>query len=188
MNQADLLRQVLEVLEEMGITYMVVGSIASSSYGEPRMTQDIDVLVSLTPDDAEPLTRAFPSPDYYVSLEAAREAIVHGGQFNVIHPASGNKVDFMMAPRDPWGREQLSRRQRVRILPDTEGYTARPEDIIISKMKYYHQGGSEKHLRDITGIVKISVKDVDFKYITGWAEKLELSKIWEAILRRVEKT
>ena len=188
MDQANLLRQVLEVLEEMEITYMVVGSIASSAYGEPRLTQDIDILVSLTADDAEPLARAFPLPDYYVSLEAVKEAISHGGQFNVIHPASGNKVDFMMAPRDPWGREQLSRRQRVRILPDTEGYTASPEDIIISKMKYYRQGGSEKHLRDITGIVKVSGKDVDFKYIANWAEKLELSEIWEAILRRVEKT
>ncbi len=188
MDQADLLRQVLEVLEEMEITYMVVGSIASSSYGEPRMTQDIDVLVSLTSDDAVPIARAFPSPDYYVSLEAVKEAIAHGGQFNVIHPTSGNKIDFMMAPRDPWGREQLSRRQRVRILPDTEGYTARPEDIIISKMKYYHQGGSEKHLRDITGIIKVSGEDVDFKYIAEWAEKLELSEIWEAILRRIEKT
>ena len=76
----------------------------------------------------------------------------------------------------------------MRILPDTEGYTASPEDIIISKMKYYRQGGSEKHLRDITGIVKVSGKDVDFKYIANWAEKLELSEIWEAILRRVEKT
>ncbi len=188
MDQADLLRHVLKVLEEMGITYMVVGSVASSAYGEPRLTQDIDIVVSLTADDAEPLARAFPIPDYYVSLEAVKEAIACGGQFNVIHPGSGNKIDFMMAIRGPWGRQQLSRRQRVRIFPDTEGYTASSEDIIISKMEYYRQGGSEKHLRDITGIVKVSGQDVDCKYIADWAEKLGLSEIWRAILRRVEKT
>ncbi len=77
MDQADLLRQVLKVLEEMGITYMVVGSVASSAYGEPRLTQDIDIVVSLTADDAEPLARAFPIPDYYVNLEAVKEAIAH---------------------------------------------------------------------------------------------------------------
>ena len=188
MEQAELLRRVLEVLEEMKITYMVVGSIASGAYGEPRLTQDIDVVVSLKADDTGPLARAFPSPDYYVSLEAVKDAIARGGQFNVIHPDSGNKIDFIIARNDPWGRQQLHRRQRVRILPDTEGYTARPEDIIIGKMQYYREGGSEKHLRDITGILKVSGEKVDCKYIVDWAQKLGLSEIWQAICRRLGKT
>ena len=67
------------------------------------------------------------------------------------------------------------------ILPDMEGYTARPEDVILAKMQYYREGGSEKHLRDITGILKVSGEDVDRAYVNKWAEQLNLKEIWDAI-------
>ncbi len=187
MEQDELLGQVIEVLERLKITYMIVGSIASGAYGEPRMTQDIDVVVDLRYGDIKPLCEAFGPDEFYVSVEVAAQALQRGGQFNVIHPASGNKIDFMMARHDSWGDEQISRRQRVRILPDKEGYTARPEDIIISKMGYYKEGGSEKHLRDIAGILKISSEEVDRDYVIRWAEKLGLMEVWTAVLRRLAK-
>lgn len=187
MEQDELLRQVIEVLERLKITYMIVGSIASGAYGEPRMTQDIDVVVDLRYGDIGPLCEAFGPDEFYVSVEAAAQAFQRGGQFNVIHPASGNKIDFMMARHDSWGDEQMSRRQRVRILPDREGYTARPEDIIIGKMEYYKEGGSEKHLRDIAGIMRISGEEVDRDYVVQWAEKLGLMEVWTAVLRRLAK-
>ena len=185
MEQPDLLRYVVEVLEGLDITYMVVGAIASSAYGEPRLTQDIDVVVDLRPEHIRHLCDAFPPGEYYVSAEAALEAVLQGGQFNIIHPASGNKIDFIVARKDPWGRIQVSRRQKVQILPDSEGYVARPEDIIIGKMAYYREGGSEKHLRDIAGIMRVSGEEVDRAYISLWAEQLRLTDVWQAVLRRL---
>jgi hypothetical protein len=184
-EQADLLKMVVEILEELKIPYMVVGSIASGAYGEPRMTQDIDVVIDLREEQIKSLCAEFPLGEFYVSPEAALDAVRQQGQFNVIHPSSGNKIDFMIARRDSWGRTQLSRRQRVLVLPDQKGYTARPEDIIISKMIYYREGGSEKHLRDITGILKVSESEVDRDYVAKWAKELGLMEIWEAILKRV---
>ena len=164
---------------------MLVGSLASGAYGEPRFTQDIDIVVELQADDAAGLCEAFPAPDYYVSLDAAMQAARDGGQFNVIHPASGNKIDFMIAREDPWGKIQMSRRRCVRVLPDLDGYTAAREDIILSKMAYYREGGSEKHMRDITGILRVSGEQVDQAYVAQWAEKLGLTEIWQAVLRRL---
>lgn len=175
----------IEILEDLRIPYMLVGSFASGAYGEPRLTQDIDVVVDLRPGQVQRLCAAFPRGEYYVSGEAAARAAQEGGQFNVIHPSSGNKIDFLISRQDPWGRAQMARRQRVRILPDREGYAARPEDIIISKMEYYREGGSEKHLRDITGILKVSGQEVDRAYVAKWARSLELDEIWQAILRRL---
>lgn len=149
MEQTDVLRYVIEVLEEMGATYMLVGSFSSAVYGEPRMTRDIDVVVQLAPDQVERLCEAFPPEDYYVSREAALEALAHEGQFNVIHATSGNKIDFMIARGDAWGVEQLRRRVRLELLPGMRGFVASPEDVIIGKMVYYREGGSDKHLRDI---------------------------------------
>lgn len=184
MNQTDLLRHLVETLDRLAIPYMIVGSLASATYGEPRMTQDIDVIVDLAEQQIPPLCRAFPADDYYVSAEAARQAIQHRGQFNIIHSSSGNKIDLIIVRASAWGRAEISRRQRVRILPDLEGYCARPEDVILGKMTYYREGGSEKHLRDITGILKVSGHAVDRQYVSLWAEQLGLADIWQAVLRR----
>jgi len=184
-EQSDLLRYVIEALEKLGMPYMIVGSFASGIYGEPRLTQDIDIVIDAGPEEMGKLCAEFPGKDFYVSLEAALDAARRRSQFNVLHPASGTKVDFMVARRDPWGKSQVARRQSVRILPDREGYVARPEDIIISKMLYYKQGGSEKHLRDITGILKESSDEVDRAYVERWTEELGLKEIWGAILQRL---
>lgn len=185
MEQADLVRYVIEVLEREQIPYMIVGSLASGSYGEPRYTADIDIVVDVDAAKVGALCAAFPPPEYYVSSAAALDAVRQRRQFNVIHTLSANKIDFMISRRDPWACEQLVRRRRERILPDIEGYAASPEDIILSKMNYYREGQSDKHLRDITGMLKVSGDEIDQKYISDWAERLGTTEIWHAILTRL---
>lgn len=185
MDQAELLRYVIDILETQQIPYMLVGSLASAVYGEPRLTQDIDVVVDLRSEQVAALCQAFPEPEFYRSLPAATEAVLRGGQFNVIHPTSGNKIDFLIARTDSWGREQLARRERKFILPDREGYAARVEDVILGKLLYYHEGGSEKHLRDIAAMMKVSCEEIDTNYIEKWSIQLEVAEIWQNILRRL---
>lgn len=185
MELTELLKRAISILEGKDITYMVVGSVATIGYGEYRLTADIDIVVALSADQAGALCDSFPMPDFYVSREAAREAVRIRRQFNVIHPASGFKIDFMMARSDPWGKSQLARRQRIQIMPGVPGYVAAPEDIIMSKMLYYKEGGSEKHLRDIAGIMKESPGQVDRSYVEHWAQELGLMEIWIRIQQRL---
>lgn len=107
------------------------------------------------------------------------------GQFNVIHPGSGNKVDFMIARDDAWGKSQFTRRVRKLILPDRETYVAAPEDVILGKLWYYHEGGSEKHLRDIVGMLQVSEDEIDRSYITHWAGQLHVLEAWQGVLERL---
>ncbi len=186
MTQEQLLRHVVNVLEQMDVSYMIVGSYATSLYGDPRYTQDIDIVVRLERGDIPVLERAFPEPEYYLSAAAADDAITRSTQFNVIHAGSGNKLDFMIAHRDLWGREQISRRVKRRFLSDLEAHVASPEDLIISKMRYFKEGTSDKHLRDIAGMLKVSNELIDRAYVEKWATHFDLMDIWEAILDRVE--
>ncbi|HYK89920.1 MAG TPA: hypothetical protein VE398_14180 [Acidobacteriota bacterium] len=81
----------------------------------------------------------------------------------------------------------MSRFSRIRRIRPAESYVANfaaPEDIIIMKM-HYRDGGSEKHLRDITGILKVSRDEVNLAYIAEWSRRLELTEIWEMILERI---
>lgn len=131
------------------------------------------------------LCAALAPEDFYVSPEAAMSAMqMPQGQFNVRHPGSGNKIDFMIAGQDAWGREQISRRQREQIFPEMQGYAARAEDIILSKLRYYQEGGSEKHVRDIGGILRVSGAKIDRPYVERWAAELGVSEVWRAIVDR----
>ena len=186
-TQADVLRYVIGVLDQLQIPYLVCGSFASGSFGEPRMTLDIDIIVQLTRDSVVTLCAEFSDPEFYVSLAAAQDALRSNKQFNVIHPETGNKVDFMIAGRDEWSRGQLERRRLVSLLPDLHGYTASPEDIIISKMRYYKEGGSEKHLRDCAGVLVVQRETIDRDYIVQWCEYFHLTEIWQQILKRVDE-
>lgn len=188
MTQAELLRYLVDALEELGIEYMIVGSQASIYYGEPRFTQDIDVVAAATPADVPRLLERFPLPDFYLSEEAAREAIGRRGQFNIIHPASGLKIDVLIKKDRPYDRLQFERRQRHPLVPGRDAYFARPEDVILYKMLYFQAGGSERHLRDIASMLVVSGAEIDTGYISDWAARLDLADIWEAVLRRARET
>ncbi len=185
MEQSDLLRHVIDALEKLNIHYILVGSLASTLYGDPRMTQDIDIVIDLKQEQVPAFCAAFPSSDFYLSESAVRDAVRTHFQFNVLHPASGNKIDFILAQDDAWGRQQLANRQLISLLPDRQGYAARPEDVILGKLRYYHEGRSEKHLRDIAGIVKLQGSQLDRQYVSEWAGRLGVKQWWEMILERM---
>lgn len=186
MGPYELLRIVVEVLERLRIPYLVTGSVASMAYGEPRLTNDIDIVAEVRPGQINDLLTAFPEPEYYLSPEMAQEAIRTFGQFNIIHPASGLKIDMIIRRDSPHDQSRFARRKRLRPAKEYEAYFAAPEDVILKKMEYYKEGGSEKHLRDITGILRISGDEIDRPYIASWAERLGVTEIWQAILRRLK--
>jgi len=184
-NQVELLRYVIDALEAQNLAYMVVGSFASALYGEPRLTHDIDIVVQLSANAVDRLCGAFPTPEFYVSAPAAQEAVQMRGQFNVIHPTSGNKIDIVIARDDAWGRSQMARRIRQPILADRQAFVAAPEDVILAKLWYYQEGKSEKHLRDIAAMLRVSGDQIDTSYIDHWASQLGFTPEWQAVLDRL---
>jgi hypothetical protein len=161
MEPAELLKHLSATLDRLEIPYLVTGSIASTTYGEPRFTNDIDVVVALKGSQEANLCAAFPSPDFYCSPEAVAQAVRDRFQFNIRHPASGLKVDVIVAGDSDFDRSRLSRGRRLPAGNDFETTFAAPEDVILKKLEYYREGGSEKHLRDIVGILKVQGERID---------------------------
>lgn len=189
MEQDDFLRYVLEQLEILEIRYAIVGSFASGVYGEPRFTQDVDIIVDLQRKHIGRLCSSFSAPDFYLSRETVAQAVSDRRQFNVIHPESGNKIDFLLSVHDdPWKSQQLERRRELKFFPDKTACFASPEDVILGKLAYYKEGGSAKHLRDITGIVVLRKDSLDLDYVRRFADHLAVTEIWESVLGRVENS
>lgn len=181
MEPSDLLRHLASTLEAIGVAYFVTGSTASIAYGEPRFTNDIDVVVDLPASRVNAFCAAFPLPEYYVSELAVQEAVARRHQFNVIHPGSGLKIDVIISKESPFDRSRFARCRRLPMAPGAEAFFASPEDVILKKLAYYREGRSEKHLRDIAGILKISGDRLDRSYIAEWARTLGVDEIWDAV-------
>lgn len=184
MDQAELLKYVVDAFEALGIDYMIGGAHAAVFYGEPRLTRDIDVVADVRLEHVPRLLERFPAGEFYLSEEAAQGAILGRGQFNIIHPSSGLKIDVILPKGTEYDAVQFSRRERHAMLEGHDAYFARPEDVILSKMLYFREGGSERHVRDIIGILKVSGSEIGMAYIAEWAARLGLVEIWESVRRR----
>lgn len=187
MTQSQLLQFAIETLERLGIHYALVGSLASSTLGEARFTNDIDIVVRLDVFDAARLCDAFAGDEFALYKPAILQEVERGGQFNILHPSSSNKIDFMVVGSTDWSRRQLKRRERRQVLDVAECYVAAPEDIILGKLLYYQDGGSEKHLRDIAGIWKRSGERIDREYLEAGVSELGLGEAWAVMLERLNQ-
>ena len=105
------------VLDEVGIAWVLGGSLASSLVGEPRSTMDVDVAVALDAGQIQALVAAVES-DYYVSIKMVRDAVRRHSSFNLIHFESGMKIDMFPLSDDPLDVRQLANRDR--LLSDAE--------------------------------------------------------------------
>ena len=187
MGPYELLKKVVVVFEQLKIPYLVTGSVAAMAYGEPRLTNDIDIVAEISDRHITDLIKAFPAGEFYISEQMIRQAIQHLGQFNIIHPVSGLKVDVIIRKNTPFDDSRFQRIKRIHPAESYQANFAAPEEVIIKKMEFYRMGGSEKHLRDITGILKISGPEIDLSYISAWAQRLDLIDIWEAVQKRLDE-
>jgi hypothetical protein len=124
----------------MGIRYFVTGSTATIAYGEPRFTNDIDIVVDLPANMIGEFCRHFPENDYYVSDAAALDAVRTKTQFNIVHGASGLKVNVMIPVDSPFNRSLFARTREMSIDGGPDAWFASPEDAILKKMVYYREG------------------------------------------------
>lgn len=180
MTLGELLARIGEHLDRAGIPYMVTGSIASSFYGEPRTTRDLDIVIDPTPEALSEFVHDFPPSEYYVDLDAATQALADRWQFNVIEIASGWKVDLVIRRDRPFSVEEFSRRQATELL-GTPTYVATAEDTIIAKLEWAKAGESERQLRDVAAILAVSGDTLDHAYLDRWIEALGLQDVWSQV-------
>lgn len=173
-TELDIVRDVSQRLDGARIAYMLTGSMAMNYYAQPRMTRDIDVVVALAPDDAQMIVDLF-RPDYYVSEEAARDSISAESIFNLIHNESVIKVDCIVRKNTPYRHTEFDRRKQIKI-DNFSTWIVSKEDLIISKLFWAKDSGSELQMRDVKNLVATGC---DMGYIDKWTRELGLDNLWQ---------
>jgi len=177
----ELIRLLADTCERLKLDYFITGSVASMYYGEPRFTNDVDIVVEIPSWKVDEFCRSFPPPDFYVDPVAAMAAATGGSHFNIVQIGPGMKADVNCYRDTPFESSRLSRRRIVQLAPDVRAYIASPEDTIIKKLEFYKAGGSDKHLRDIASILRAQRVTIDRPYIEHWALRQGVTAEWRAV-------
>ena len=173
----EVLLQFVGLLGEMSVPYMVVGSVASSLYGDSRTTADVDIVADLRADNVSTLFAAL-REDFYIDEQVINRAVQSRRSFNAIHFDSLFKVDVYVLPADEFAQQQMRRRRREKLFPDSDQdvYLASPEDTVLAKLRWHRRGGeaSARQLADVAGIIRIQGDRLDVAYLLEWADKMNV--------------
>jgi hypothetical protein len=183
MPEPDLIEMFVLPLDRLGFRYLLTGSVAAMLYGEPRVTNDVDLVIFLHLEDIKKLVDAYPPPEFYVPpVEALITEISRDrkGQFNVLNVASGLKADFHVANRDEL-HAWAFRNVRRYMIGDHAIRLAPPEYVIVRKLEYFREGGSDKHLRDIRAMLKVSGKTISLEDLNFWIQRQGVEKQWKLV-------
>lgn len=183
MPEPELFLLFVRPLNRAAIRYVVTGSVAAIFYGEPRLTHDVDFVVFLNSGDVARLAEVFPASEFYlppasaIAQEISRE---QRGHFNLIHLGTGFKADFYLTGRDELNAWAFRLKRQVQFEGETVTL-APPEYVIVRKLEYFRDGGSEKHLRDIRAMLVVSGDQLDRSALNEWLQRSGLEPEWRLV-------
>lgn len=173
----------VDVFDREGISYVIGGSFASSSYGDFRATQDVDFVADVREEHIPALMAALQA-DCYIDDEMIRDAIQSVSSFNIIHLPTMYKADVFVKKPDEWADEEFRRRRTLNIEFDGTTFpvfVVSPEDIILQKLNWYRLGGgvSDRQWNDIRGVLKTQDSNLDKEYLKKWAAVIHVTDLLE---------
>jgi hypothetical protein len=186
-NVPDILASItpiVDTLDELGVPYHIGGSVASSLYGLPRLTIDVDLIADLRLGHVRPLVKRLQAT-YYIDEDMVRDAINRHGSFNIIHLDTMLKVDVFIPKTRLFDQEELRRSQQEVLVEGTRPFSmASPEGTILNKLEWYRMGSevSDRQWNDILGVLKVQGTHLDMNYLQKWAANLDVTDLLERAL------
>jgi hypothetical protein len=183
MSIDDFFIRLIAALEHADVSYMVTGSYASSAHGEPRASNDIDIVIAPTPEQLHTLMQQFPSDRYYADEDDAFEMLEQRLQFNVIDFATCWKADLIFRKDRKFSDTEFLRRTR-HVIAGQPVYLTTAEDILIAKLEWAKLGESERQIEDAAGVIRRQGSALDRQYVEHWVKELELEAQWRSALSK----
>jgi hypothetical protein len=181
------LKLILDTLKVSGVEYLIGGAIAEWAWGEPRATQDLDLVINLPIEAVVRFSKELEKRNMLVPADIILDAMMEDRAdipLNAIHMYSGLKADlFLMRDGDALRQSAFQRRVLVDYGPPIgKVYVHSAEDLILYKLMYLGLSGQPKHARDIAAILRAKNNQLEFGYIEEWVAQLGLGSVWKELL------
>lgn len=147
-DEAELISQVVGVLESMRIPYVIGGSIALAVWAAPRLTHDLDLVLDLPEDRIQEFCEHFTLDRYFLDSDSMRSAFERRnqpslGMYSFIDLNTGLKVDlFPLRPNDLPQQAALKRSITTEVLEGLAAAVYAPDDLLIQKLRWCAAGES----------------------------------------------
>jgi D-ribose pyranose/furanose isomerase RbsD len=178
---------VLEVLDRLGVSYHIGGSYASAIHGIPRQTHDVDLVVDLRQDRVGDLVKAL-AGEFYIDEESVTRAVRERASCNLVHVATGIKVDLFVKGVAAFDVAEFERKIAVRLGDVTphDVFVKSAEDTLLRKLLWYRLGGeiSDRQWEDVRGILSVQAERLDMAYLREWADRLAVRDLLDRLLAR----
>jgi hypothetical protein len=174
-----MLRSVVQHLDDVGIPYMIVGSLASSAHGIARTTFDADLVISPSSDQLNEFVKRI-EPQFYVNLPMVQKAFSTKSMFNIVDLQRGCKADLIFLSDQKFDRAEFARRCQAKI-EDMDIWTASAEDTILAKLHWARLGDSQRQYRDAFNVASVQRDLLDRVYLHKWAVELQVEDLLDRI-------
>jgi hypothetical protein len=183
MTTQQIVRRVVDCLEELGVPYMLVGSFSSNAYGVARNTNDADFVVQLNSISINQIASKL-GPDFQLVPQLSFETITATTRYVLEAPADSFKIELFLLSNDPHDLSRFGRRQRVEML-GAPAYLPSPEDVVITKLRWSRHGQRQKDLSDARDVIAVSGPQLDWKYIEEWCDTHQTRQLLNDLRRSI---
>lgn len=189
MEQVELILLFTEPLDRLKLHYIATGAVASTIYGLPRFTNDLDIVLDLPSSKIKRFINTFALSEFYCPPEEillVESKRTNRGHFNLIHHETGFKADIYIRGKDELHEWAFRNRRQIILENGKNIWVAPPEYVIIRKLEFYREGRAEKHIFDIQGMLEISDDNIDFTLLLQWIKKRKLETEWNRLVSKNE--
>lgn len=185
-QEIDFLKALVKILEDAGIPYMLCGSVGSSFYGQPRATNDADIVIAPTDEQIQAFIKSI-GKNYYINQQTAFDALKQSSMFNIIDMKTGRKADFIIRKKRPFSTEEFERRRSVNMA-GLKVWIASVEDVILSKLEWSKDSQSSQQFKDALNVAIVQWENLDKNYLYKWAQELGVADILKKLLEQTENS
>ena len=173
-------RDFLDACEGCGIDAIVGGSVASSIWGEPRFTNDVDFMVRISDDGTclvSELQNRFAAEAN--AVDEAQSLASWPRSFQAIHEESVFKVYVFLMDDSPFARWETETAKRLDIFGGVVALVLAPEAIALEKLRWYELSNraSDRQWNDIVKLIETQGEGFGSQEFLRWGRELGLTEL-----------
>ena len=171
MTDDEAVARMIDVLDELDIPYMLVGSLSSGLYGVSRSTKDADFVLEMEGRRVREIAEKL-GPEFQLDPQVLFETVTGTTRYVIEVPSIPFRIDCFRLSSDDHDLERFRRRENIHFDRFHRAiFVPKVEDVIITKLRWSLAGDRGKDAEDIAHIIAVQGDAIDWDYVHRWCNE-----------------